>query len=89
MSEAADTYDRTPSCDETGKWQETAGLLGVTYQAILLWRKGEQRPSYVNILAITELTFSIPGGFQVLCQGDAGALTPWVKDGEGNVDGRE
>ena len=74
------------------KWQEMAGLLGVTDRAILLWRRGERRPSGANILAITELACSIPGGIEVLCQGDAGALTLWVNgddagDGAGDDDG--
>ena len=63
-------------------WQEMAGLLRVTDRAILLWRRGERRPSGANILAITELARSIPGGIEVLCQGDAGALTLWVRDEE-------
>jgi len=37
------------------KWQEMARLLGVSHRAILLWRRGERRPSGANILAITEL----------------------------------
>ena len=70
------------------KWQEMAGLLGVTDRAILLWRRGERRPSGANILAITELARSIPGGIEVLCQGDAGALTLWVNgDDDGDDDG--
>ena len=60
------------------KWQEMAGLLGVSHRAILLWRRGERRPSGANILAITDLARRIPGGIEVLCQGDAGALTHWV-----------
>ena len=60
------------------KWREMARLLGVTDRAILLWRRGERRPSGANILAITELARSIPGGIEVLCQGDAGALTLWA-----------
>ena len=60
------------------KWQEMAGLLGVSERALLLWRRGERRPSGANILAITELARSIPGGIELLCQGDAGALTLWV-----------
>ncbi len=63
-------------------WQEMAGLLGVTDRAILLWRRGERRPSGANILAIMELARSIPGGVDLLCQGDAGALTLWVRGGE-------
>ena len=70
-------------------WQEMAALLGVTDKAILLWRKGERRPSGANILAITELARSIPGGIEVLCQGDAGALTLWVNGGEAGSEGRE
>ena len=70
------------------KWQEMARLLGVTDRAILLWRRGERRPSGANILAITELARSIPGGIEVLCQGDAGALTLWVNgDDAGDDDG--
>ena len=67
-------------------WQEMARLLGVTDRAILLWRRGERRPSASNILAITELARSIPGGIEVLCQGDAGALTLWVRDDAGEDD---
>ena len=67
-------------------WQEMAGLLGVTDRAILLWRRGERRPSGANILAITQLARSIPGGIEVLGQGDAGALTLWVGDEEGGGD---
>ncbi len=59
------------------KWREMAGLLGVTDRAILLWRRGERRPSGANILAITELARNIPGGIDLLCQGDTGALTLW------------
>ena len=60
------------------KWREMAGLLGVTDRAILLWRRGERRPSGANILAITELARNIPGGIDLLCQGDAGALNHWA-----------
>ncbi len=60
------------------KWREMAELLSVTDRAILLWRRGERRPSGANILAITELARSVPGGIELLCQGDAGALTLWV-----------
>ena len=70
-------------------WQEMARLLGVTDRAILLWRRGERRPSGVNILAIAELARSIPGGIEVLCQGDAGALTLWVRDEECGGDSGE
>ena len=31
-------------------WQEMGRLLGVTDRAILLWRRGERRPSGANIL---------------------------------------
>ena len=51
----------------------------MTDRAILLWRRGERRPSGANILAITEFARSIPGGIELLCQGDAGALTLWVQ----------
>ena len=71
------------------KWREMAGLLGVSERAILMWRRGERRPSGANILAITELARSIPGGIELLCQGDAGALTLWVRDGEDGGDGFE
>ena len=60
------------------KWQEMARLLGVSHRAILLWRRGERRPSGANILAITELARRIPGGIELLCQGDAGALNHWA-----------
>ncbi|MDE2940184.1 MAG: helix-turn-helix transcriptional regulator [Chloroflexota bacterium] len=62
------------------KWQEMGALLGVTDRAILLWRRGERRPSAANILAITELARSIPGGIELLCRGDAGFVTLWVGD---------
>ena len=68
------------------KWLEMAALLGVSERAILMWRRGERRPSGVNILAITELARSIPGGIEVLCQGDAGALTLWVRGGDDGSD---
>ena len=71
------------------KWQEMAGLLGVTDRAILLWRWGERRPSGANILAITELARSIPGGIELLCQGDAGALTLWGSGGDAGSDDLE
>ena len=71
------------------KWLELAALLGVSDRAVLLWRKGERRPSGANILAIAELARSIPGGIQLLCQGDAGALTLLVGDGEAGGDGGE
>ena len=61
-----------------------ARLLGVSHRAILLWRRGERRPSGANILAITELARRIPGGIELLCQGDAGALNHWAGgDAEG------
>ena len=59
------------------KWQEFAELLGVTERALLLWRKGERRPTGANILVITELARIIPGGIELLCRGDADALTLW------------
>ena len=68
------------------KWREMAGLLGVTDRAVLLWRRGERRPSGANILAITELARSIPGGIELLCQGDAGALSLWLRDGDAGSD---
>ena len=43
-----------------------AALLGVTDRAILHWRRGLRRPSGANILAITELARSIPGGCDVM-----------------------
>ncbi|MDE2938029.1 MAG: hypothetical protein OXR67_03800 [Chloroflexota bacterium] len=71
------------------KWLEMADLLGVTDRAILLWRRGERRPSGANFLAITELARSIPGGIEVLCQGDAGALTLWAIGDDADGDGLE
>ena len=71
------------------KWQEIAALLGVTDRAILLWRRGERRPAGANILALTELARSVPGGIEALCQGDAGALTLWVRDGDTGGDSGE
>ncbi len=70
-------------------WQEMAGLLGVTDRAILLWRRGKRKPSGANILALTGLARSIPGGVELLCQGDAGAMTQWVRRGEGSSESRE
>ncbi len=64
------------------KWKEFAPLLGVSERAMLLWRRGERRPSGANILALTELAHIIPGGIEALCQDDAGALTLWVGDGD-------
>ena len=64
------------------KWQEIAELLEVSGQAILLWRKGERKPSGANILAITEFTRSIPGDIELLCQSDPGALTLCVSGGD-------
>ena len=71
------------------KWREMAALLGVSDRAILLWRRGERRPSGANILAITEFARSIPGGIELLCRGDAGALTLWVGTGDAGGDGGE
>ena len=68
------------------KWREMARLLGVSERAILQWRRGERRPSGANILAITELARRIPGGIDLLCQGDAGALTLWVGEDAGDDD---
>ena len=63
-------------------WQEMVALLGVTDRATLLWRRGERLPSGANILAVTDLARSIPGGIELLCRGDAGALTLWGRDWE-------
>ena len=52
-----------------------AALLGVTDRAILHWRRGLRRPSGANILAITELARSIPGGCDVMTDPDAGGRT--------------
>ncbi|MYC37267.1 MAG: hypothetical protein F4X66_10210 [Chloroflexi bacterium] len=71
------------------KWREMAELLGVTDRAILLWRRGERRPSGANILAITELARSVPGGIDLLCQGDAGALTLWAGGNDADGDDLE
>ena len=71
------------------KWQDMAGLLDVTDRAILLWRRGERRPSGANILAITELARSIPGGIELLCQDDAGPLILWARGGETGGNDRE
>jgi len=68
------------------KWQEMARLLGVSHRAILLWRRGERRPSGANILAITELARNIPGGIDLLCRGDAGALNHWGSGGDAEDD---
>ena len=71
------------------KWQEMARLLGVSHRAILLWRRGERRPSGVNILAITELARRIPGGIELLCQGEAGALNHWASGDDAGGDDLE
>lgn len=70
-------------------WQEMAALLGVTDRAILMWRRGERKPSGANILAITEFARSIPGGIELLCQSDTGDLTLWACVGDAGVDGGE
>ena len=70
-------------------WQEMAGLLGVTDRAVLLWRRGERRPSGANVLAVIKLARSIPGGVETLCRGDAGALALWVRGGDTGGDGFE
>ncbi len=70
-------------------WQEMAGMLGVTDRAVLLWRRGERRPSGTNILAVIELARSIPGGVETLFQGDAGALTLWARRGDTGGNGVE
>ena len=66
-----------------------ARLLGVTDRAILLWRRGERRPSGANILAITQLARIIPGGIELLCQGDDGALHLWARGDDAEGDGLE
>ena len=71
------------------KWLEMAALLGVSDRAILLWRRGERKPSGANILAITELASRLPGGIELLCRGDAGALTLWVSGDDGGSNGGE
>lgn len=71
------------------KWKEFVRLVGVSERAMLLWRRGERRPSGANILALTQLARNIPGGIEVLCQGDAGALTLWVGGGDNGDDNRK
>ena len=51
------------------KWQEIAQLLGVSGRAILLWRKGERKPSGANILAITEFAPQHPRRHRALVPG--------------------
>ena len=70
-------------------WREMASLLGVTDRAILLWRRGERRPSGVNLLAITELARSVPGGIELLCNGDGGSLILLVGGRDTGGDGCE
>ena len=53
------------------RWQEFAGLLGVTERGVLLWRKGHRRPSRTSYLAIMALARDLPGG-HALMTGDDG-----------------
>ena len=56
------------------RWPEFAGLLGVTDRGVLLWRKGQRRPSRTSYLAIMALAKDLPGGYELMTGGadDAG-----------------
>ena len=53
-------------------WREMAELLGVTDRGALKWRRGG-RPSAANLLAIMELARDVPGGYELMVNGNAGA----------------
>lgn len=48
-----------------------AGFLGVTDRGALKWRRGG-RPSSANLMAIMELARDVPGGYDLMVNGDAG-----------------
>ena len=52
-------------------WLEMAELLGVTDRGALKWRRGG-RPSAANLLAIMELAWGVPGGYELMLYGDDG-----------------
>ena len=49
-----------------------ADLVGVTDRGALKWRRGGRR-SAANLLAIMELARGIPGGYELMLNGDDGA----------------
>ena len=49
-----------------------ADLVGVTDRGALKWRRGG-RPSAANLLAIMELARDIPGGYELMVNGDSEA----------------
>ena len=66
-------------------WGEFAGLLGVTRRGLLKWRRGGP-PSGAYFWAIIELARDVPGGFELLVDGDTDTEiedfrpAPWPED---------
>ena len=54
-------------------WGEFAELLGVTQRGLLKWRRGGP-PSGAYVWAIMELARDVPGGFELILDGDAGMV---------------
>ena len=52
-------------------WKRMAELVGVTDRGALKWRRGG-RPSAANFRAIIELAREIPGGYDLMMDGDEG-----------------
>ena len=52
-------------------WKRMAELVGVTDRGALKWRRGG-RPSAANFRAIIELAREIPGGYDLMMDGDDG-----------------
>ena len=50
-------------------WKRMAELVGVTDRGALKWRRGG-RPSAANFRAIIELAREIPGGYDLMMDGD-------------------
>ena len=66
-------------------WGEFAELLGVTQRGLLKWRRGGP-PSGAYFWAIMEVARDLPGGFELMMDGDAGSGVedsrepPWPED---------
>ena len=66
-------------------WGEFAELLGVTQRGLLKWRRGGP-PSGAYFWAIMEVARDLPGGFELMMDGDAGSEVedsrepPWPED---------
>ena len=72
--------------DMTGlSWGEFAELLGVTERGLLKWRRGGP-PSGAYFWAIMEVARGVPGGFDLMLDGDAVEedddypIPPWPED---------